>query len=261
MPRDIDDVLKFRQDISPFLIHLCRDNNQVTAESALTDILKQKQLKASSYQISDARFGIRMQDMDKMEQESKMDYFSAVCFTETPLMDIHCLLEIQSREIQLKQYGLVFRKDKLKVKGVSPVLYLSNWINDKEEKIKRDKIVQALSSLINTPYAEVAKEILPLISTYGYKIQAPDASKRSPGIVDFIWEREWRYPHSKGSFRFSRDDIFVGLCPHEMINDFERRSSKNGLNIPFIDPCRNTKWYADKLIRARHDSGLDFSVV
>jgi len=51
---------------------------------------------------------------------------------------------------------------------------------------------------------EAAKQILPLISVFGKKL-------RASGEIDFLWEREWRYPSVYGDLQFDENDVFVGL--------------------------------------------------
>jgi hypothetical protein len=53
-----------------------------------------------------------------------MRFFGAVCFTETPLSEVHCL-DIEKRTVEWEPYGVVFLKDRLLIRGVSPVLYLN----------------------------------------------------------------------------------------------------------------------------------------
>lgn len=77
------------------------------------------------------------------------------------------------------------------------------------------------------------------------------------GEVDFTWEREWRHASSNKIFGFAIEDVFIGLCPHEEIDYFENRLP----DLKFFDPRRNIKWYAEKLIKSRHRSGIDYSVV
>src|SRR5947209_6069355 len=108
--RPIDDILKFRGDIPPFLVHLTRNLDNVTAKERLRSILNQGQLHASERQISDARFGTFTNNMSAADLKR---FFGAVCFTETPLSEVHCLLEIQYRNVNLEPYGLVFLKQKL----------------------------------------------------------------------------------------------------------------------------------------------------
>jgi hypothetical protein len=186
--------------------------------------------------ISDARFFIS-------SAEKKNQFCRAVSFTETPLNEIHCLLEIEGRRVQLEPYGLVFLKEKLQKKGVAPVFYLNNELNDK------GIVLQALCTWIEN-YPEHAKKIIPLISTFG-------AGLLSRGRIDFSWEREWRYPSVMGNLGFEPTDVFVGICPNDEIEYFEGRFP----DINFVDCQRNMKWYANKLIQMRRTRNLKCSVV
>lgn len=89
------------------------------------------------------------------------------------------------------------------------------------------------------------------------KITPPRAQVASAGTKDFSWEREWRFPASQGRFKFTIQDVFIGLCPDEEIRYFEREFRP----LKFIDPRRPTEWYATRLINARDRLGLEYSVV
>lgn len=247
--REIQEILNFRTDISPFLVHLTREYNGNAAKENLENIIKEKTLKQSGNRISDARFGI---DDLTLEEEERKQIFGAICFTETPLNEVHCLLEIQHRNFDLKPYGLVFMKERLSNRGVSPVFYLNNKNGDK------DGVLRVLCSLCmkNTTKKE-AKKILPLIACFGKHITAPNARTPQNGDQDFLWEREWRYPYIDGDFTFTEEDVFVGLCPDEEIAYFERKLP----NVKFVDPIRNMKWYAHELVQARKRLKLACSVV
>jgi hypothetical protein len=261
--RSIDDILLFREDISPFLVHLTRDmlddNNKVkeSAKTTLKKIISKKRLEIGNPRVSDARFGLSWNKLLKgygwkdciLSEEEMVSFFSAICFTETPINEIHCLLEISRRQVQLKPYGLVFLKERLQKQGVSPVLYLNN------EKDDKDKVFQAICSLIRA-YPREAAEFLPLIAVFGNRITAPNADKQH-GHVDFRWEREWRLPASQSPLSFDADDVFIGLCPHTEIEEMESLFPSVG----FIDPTRNMKWYASKLIDSRKRCELKHSVV
>ncbi|MBD3205787.1 hypothetical protein GF319_05510 [Candidatus Bathyarchaeota archaeon] len=248
MTRDIKDILYFRQDISPFLVHLTRDDDeQFSPEEKLEKILDTYQLIPGGGLVSDVRYGRRTTDIS---QQDLKRYFGAICFTETPLNEVHCLLDISYRNINLSPYGLVFLKDRLIEKGVGPVLYINNVNAD------MDDVFTALSTLLES-HPNEAKKILPMFSVFGQKIHPPGADGRPSGLVDFRWEREWRYPSAYGNLDFTAKDVFIGLCPHEKISYFD--SLFNG--IDFIDPCRNMKWYATKLIAARQRLDLKYSVV
>jgi Putative abortive phage resistance protein AbiGi, antitoxin len=253
--RQIKDILHFRTDISPFLVHLTRDpdpmldlfNSKVRAEDVLKKIIEEKQLLPGSHEISDARFGMETREM---AEEDKIKYFGSICFTETPLDEIHCLLDITKRSVNLSPYGLVFLKEKAISKGVQPVFYINNSQGDK------DSLVQALCTLIYTSPDEAA-HILPLVAIFGKKLHPKGARREVHGEVDFTWEREWRYVPSNGPYQFSEDEIFIGLCPEDKIEEFEKRWPP----IEFIDPTKNIKWHATKLINARKRLKIKYSVV
>lgn len=242
----IQDVLLFREDISPFLVHLARNNGSQTAQNTLLSIAQDKKLKCGSDPISDARFGVNTTGMGADE---KKELFCAICFTETPLNEVHCLLEIDKRQIHLAPYGLVFLKDNAVRNGVEPVIYINNYLADK------NPVIQSLCSL-KDQFPEAAALLLPLISVMGKKFTPPGGNP-SDDEVDFYWEREWRYVANRGDYPIKNEEIFVGLCPDSEISDFE--SAFQG--IEFIDPMRNMKWYASKLIKARQRLNIKNSVV
>jgi len=234
--RDIKEILYFREDISPFLIHLTKPNKGRTAECNLEKIIRGRKLIAGEDPISDAKFCID-------DEETKKQYCRAISFTETPLNEIHCLLDIVGRSCDLEPYGLVFLKDELRRKGVAPVFYLNNERNNKLS------VIRALCRLIEIE-PESAKQILPLISSFGKKL-------RSLGDIDFLWEREWRYPSKEGDLQFNESDVFVGICPHGEIDQFEKLFP----SVQFVDCRRNMKWYASKLVVARQQHDIKFSVI
>ncbi len=244
--RRIEEILYFRSDISPFLVHLTRNSEIGTADENLDSILGNKFLMPGGDLISDARFGVSLGTMSRVDQ---LRFFSAISFSETPLSEIHCLLEISRREVNLEPWGVVFLKDRLKRRGVSPVIYVNN------EQADKDDLVRALVGLRRTA-PDAAAQILPLVSVVGSRLR-PMGGAYHPGRVDFSWEREWRYAEDNGLFEFTEDDIFLGLCPHNQIDMLERKYRP----ILFIDPRRNVRWYARKLVNARKRLDLKYSVV
>jgi hypothetical protein len=247
MMRNIDDILLFRSDISPFLVHMTKKSGDLSARLILEKIIDELQVKPGRAEVSDIRYGGYTKNMS---EEDRLTYFGATCFTETPLDEIHCLLDINYRQINLEPYGLVFLKDNLLKKGVSPVMYLNNETGDKNE------VAQALFSL-SSSHRAAAAQLLPLLSLFGRKVQSPFAAQAPKGRIDFRWEREWRQPYTKGSVSFSEDDVFIGLCPHEEIDYFEKLLP----TLRFVDPLRPMKWYASKLIEMRQRVDLKYSVV
>ncbi len=245
--RSIDDILLFRGDISPFLVHLTKGKESATAAQVLKQIILERKVKPGATLVSDVRYGGFTNGMNEDDQR---DFFGATCFTETPLDEVHCLLEVQYRNINLEPYGLVFLKENLSKKWVSPVFYLNNEAGDK------DSVAQDLFRLIETS-ERTAERLLPLFAVFGQKIKHPGAHEEPVGRVDFRWEREWRQPYYKGGVEFTENDVFVGLCPDEEIAAFEQLFA----GIPFVDPRRPMKWYATKLIRSRQRLDIKVSVV
>lgn len=243
--RDIDSILLFRNDISPFLTHLTRETDS-KAHDNLESILRSHSLKYGAEPFSDASYGFSAYDLTP---EIKLKYFSAISFTETPLGEIHNLIDIAYRQIELEPYGLVFIKNHLKAKGVSPAIYINNKKGDK------DKVIRALCSLINS-HPEEASEILPLVAVFG-RFFRPVVGPSKDKEVDFSWEREWRFVSKEHEFKFENNDVFIGLCPHNEIRHFEETFDW----LKFIDPTRNIKWYAEKLVKARKEANLQYSVV
>jgi len=245
--RDINDILQFRTDISSFLVHLTRKQNGNNAKDILMTIIREMKLRQSGKKISDARFGI---DDNEISVQERKDFFSAICFSETPLTETHSLLDIEGRQVKLEPYGLVFLKEQLAQKNVSPVFYVNNKANDKE------KVLEALLAL-REKHPLQAKLILPLIAIFGQKVTAPNAKVKQNGKVDFSWEREWRYPHIQGDLDFDNKDVFIGLCPDNEISDFESVFQP----ITFVDPKKDMKFYGTKLTEARDRLSLKCSVV
>jgi hypothetical protein len=252
--RRIDECLYFREDISPFLVHLTR---QATDGTHPRDVLKRiigvpdhgnqhGCLKCGPYPVSDVRFGVHYNEFD---DATRLRFFGAICFSETPLREVHALIDIENRLVNLSSYGLVFVKSNLQGKGVAPVWYVNNVPGDMES-VLHDLGVWAKTA------PSAAARTLPLIAIVGRKVTAPGAAPQT-GSVDFSWERGWRFPAARGDLLFSGEDVFAGLCPHDEIAEFERLFPP----VPFVDPRHNMRQYAQKLIESRERFDFLHSVV
>lgn len=250
MARDIKNILKIRNDISPFLIHLTKSIKDGKAAKAVFQegIIVGKQLQAGGKDVSAASYTT---PKDGLKENDYRAYFRAVCFTEAPLSEIHCFFDIDYRNINLEPYGFVFLKDNLKIKEVSPVFYINNYGVDRTDVLK-----QFCECIITNPGA--AREILPLMASMGKKLNVGGGGAE----IDFSWEREWRYPAFKGHFDIVHDDVFIGLCPDNEIGEFEALYfATYGERVVFIDPRRNIKYYADKLTSSMSSRGLDLGFI
>lgn len=277
--REIEDILLFRNDISPFLVHLTKNTSKRSAKENLENILKERKLEYGLIDEYKAELDKKLRhddlksripnfmspanyctDLYKLTIKDAIKYFHAISFTETPLDQIHNLLEIGRRNVELEPYGLVFIKKELENKGVMPVWYINNINDDKQPII--EQIVQAL--IERSP--NDAYKILPFIAIFGKGFKRPGSKDVK---VDFRWEREWRYVSENFEFKFDEKDIFIGLCKREDIDYFEEnfgnlyKIERDGKSYPlhFIDPLMNPRYFATKLVNARQRTDLKYSVV
>lgn len=242
MSRNIDDILKFRSDISPFLVHLTKNCDSVSASDVLKEIIKTKELQSDPKNFISSVWYAARDRAHKLDDDKKA-LLRPICFTESPINEIHCLLDISGRNVELEPYGLVFLKKNLAEKGVSPVIYINNHKNGNKDVFQ--EFFKLLSD--NETKFEHLKKLIPLISHFGNKIE-------KTGQHDFTWEREWRYSESK--FIFETKDVFLGLCPHNEIDEFEKCSAQ----FKFVDPYRNIKYYAEKISSLLNEKKINFSV-
>ena len=165
-PLSKENLLDQKRDYSPFLIHLTRDDEGFSAKDVLKQILDDKELRA--YSFTYCFFGKDLEAKDK----SLQDKFKVVCFTETPLDQIDMLLKrVEGRNIDLKPYGLVFKKEFVRQNGGNPVFYMSK---------------------------NLARSLWPLYNK-GVEKQFSDGENSLLALVticeewnDWHWEREWR---------------------------------------------------------------------
>lgn len=279
--RKIDDILLFRNDISPFLVHLTKDTEK-SAKENLESILNDRKLKYGYVDEYKSKLDTKIGDEEDIKKgipklmsvanycydlyeltlKDAIKYFHAISFTETPLDQIHNLLNIGGRDVKLKPYGLVFIKEKLENKEVMPVWYINN-INGNKQNIL-EKVVQTL--IKNNP--DQAYKILPFITIFGKGFKRKSSQQKSSQKdveVDFRWEREWRYVSDDFEFEFNEKDVFIGLCPKDDIKYFEKKFGDqykiDEKPLHFIDPLMNPRYFATKLVEARQRADLKYSVV
>lgn len=233
--RDIKHVNYFRKDISPFLVHFTKDGSGYDsslpekAYDKLLKILDDMCLKSSRAFVSSVAVVVEPEDPSK--KEDIHDCLRAVCFSETPLSQIHCLLDIKQRSTNYAPYGLVLLKKSCEEQGACPVLYV-------ERKDSSDAPSDGFSyfSEILQQYPRLddrgqkfCKEIIPLINSFPLGVKG--------GYKDFRWEREWRYPKNKGDFGLDNQSIFAILCDHNQIPDLKKTEQYEqlGESVPIID--------------------------
>src|SRR5258707_230096 len=112
-----------RDDLSRFLVHLTREYDDTPARDNLVSILRDKTIEARNAHC------LFIHDINGRDFSQKLrKAFRTVCFTETPLPQLHRLSgEIPGRRVALSPYGLVFAKRALIDRGASPAIYINAY--------------------------------------------------------------------------------------------------------------------------------------
>lgn len=243
--RNIRDILAARRDISPFLVHLTRQTTARSAKEGLVQILSADPFnlargalsKYSSFNYVDS-----FPDVDR----AVIDRLQAVSFSETPLDEIHCLIDIQGRSVNLSQFGLILLKQPLVSRHrISPVLYISTQ-NEAHRTAYLAVINELYTAALARPDSKIC-DFMVYFESFGPQL-------RGNGNTDFYWEREWR---SVTDVTFTTDDVFLGLCPETEIADLEARFRP----IRFIDPKMNPRYFSTKILARKEELNLKFNLL
>jgi hypothetical protein len=227
--RDIAEVLNRRADLSTFLVHLTRRDEErgTTAIDNLASILSDGCIQArSAYGF--AKNVARAGDTQKV-----------VCFSETPLEHINSLFDIAGRQINMEPYGLVFTKVVARQKGALPVWYVQKGSAQEQalDELRMDAWTKGEDDWPTHPGAK----LFPFVELMG---TAPGYRK------EFWWEREWRHA---GDFCFRRRaDLAIVVAPEKQHERLRARFA--GLRA-VIDP----DWSLERVIASL--VGLDPATV
>lgn len=199
--RNISSVLNQRSDLSTFVVHLTKANGAVSAADNLRSILRQRTIEARTAM----GFCARIDSVsDQLTQR-------VVCFSETPLDELHALFaEIRGRGVHLAPYGVVFTKVTARRKGVNPV-----WYVDDGDGHELD-LVRALQALRRSALAgpgEFASNPMSRLAPFIEMMGTNQHHRR-----EFWWEREWRHV---GDYQFLDTEVALVLCPEDQIAAFE----------------------------------------
>ncbi len=217
----VEEFLDKKQDYSPFLVHLTKDDEFVwddekhttPAKDVLDTILSEKTLKALNH------FCLFSKNLKKSQNVSLQDKFRVVCFTETPRDQIHILLtELGGRNFKPKPYGLVFKKEYIRKREGNPVFYVTK------------EIAKPLWQLYWPICSEEVQSSGKLCKLLALVTVCEEGN-------DWHWEREWRIV---GEFKFILEDIYCGFCPEEHIDYFELKYPP----VKFISP----DWSENKIL-------------
>ena len=219
--------LSKRTDISIFLTHLTRDTDWGNAKENLISIINELTIRAYSHYCLFSP--ILKNELPKIQNK-----FNVVCLTETPLNNISLLVDIPNRQIDLKPYGILFKKSTLvKEYGVNPVFYaydeeLLNYFKDQYNRYINEYKDRKKGTKTSSNYLKFY-ELGALINKVGEN-------------HDFHWEREWRI---KGNLNFNITDIFSIIAPeHEHKSIKEAVIDEDIKKIPFID----IKWSIEEIV-------------
>jgi len=187
---------KVRDDISRFLVHLTRDYAGLSAQENLCSILRAKTVKARNAHCLFHHKLVQYSASDVLRKK-----FRTVCLTEAPFPQIRFLAqEVPGRNIRLKPFGLVFRKEDLLEKGASPAIYLNAKGTSLREYLLSEFARHFKKrSQYKTLKRDFGQDADSIINYYALINVVSDR-------YDFSWEREWRYP---GNLHFEFHELYA----------------------------------------------------
>lgn len=217
-----ENVTEHREDISRFIVHLTRDDTETfedgkTARNNFQSILKEKKIRPY---LAHCLHKHKLHDIDTIIRKQ----FRVVCFTEVPLNQIKELFKpIYGREIQLEEYGFVFRKKFLIEKEAQPAIYINSYNNNDFLKESFNRIFESAKK---NKFKGKGWRILPYINNMNEK-------------YDFTWEREWRLTKT---LKFKYSDLVCVILPEGNENDIKDILLKAGIAV--ISP----NWTYEKIV-------------
>lgn len=222
----IEELLHRRADLSTFLVHLTRDQDDgASARDNFLSILRSRRIEARN------ALGMAKDGTATIDQR-------VVCFTETPLEHTWMMCkDIERRLYSFDRYGFVFPKRWARSRGVNPVWYLDispghRWLTNPINALidKADAGADVAEIYEITPFLE---QMGPINGGCNYK--------------EFWWEREWRH---RGDFRFVPDDLVAAFAPeedHETLGD--ELADLGAADVRLLDPT----WGMERMIAAFAD--------
>ena len=227
-----------RDDMSKFVVHLCRKHEGSTARQNLISILADRTIEARTAHCLFSPLFTKLQFTDVLQSA-----FKTVCFTETPLNQITPLCrKIPGRRFELQPYGLVFHRDHIFSSGGSPAIYINSDGTD-----LRDYLIEqfrahfdGIKSLRKFKRNQRLRHEQ-IIQYYSF------INKMGTGY-DFSWEREWRF---NGDFSFKYEDLvaIIAKSPLMLKTQIKKRIKGprgNSLlrKIPIISP----EWGYERIV-------------
>ena len=113
----IRELIARRTDLSTFLVHLCRDEPELSAIDKLKRILESETVRAGKALGPAVK---KLEDAGLQTESQKV-----VCFSEVPLEYVYLLTgEIEGRQQQFEPYGVALTKAQGRQWGLNPIWYL-----------------------------------------------------------------------------------------------------------------------------------------
>ena len=232
----IDEVIRYRSDLSSYIVHLTRKHKfapDVSAEGNLKAILRGRTIEAKAVH-GHAPSTLRARGV------------LAVCMTETPLQYLPLLAQpIEHRSVQMTEWGVALTKYTARLKGANPILYSHAYPNAAGGAHQPSDALRTLQNLldrgtINEELASAAETLL----AFSSKMQR-DGGRPN----EWWWEREWR---KVGDLTFTYNELAFGTAPRDRVTEMEDwTESTLGTRIRFLSPS----WTLEEMIG--HLAGLD----
>jgi hypothetical protein len=204
-----------RDDYSPFVVHLTRDDrsdNGATALANFNSILRERRIRAYN---AHCLHGKKLKQLDLVQQNR----CKVTCYTETPLDQIkHLTQPIPGRSHNFDPFGFVFHKEFLLENNAQPVTYVNSY---GPSNVVREGFDTAFATAKKTGHKGKTWRILPFVSALHER-------------CDFGWEREWRIA---GDLKFKLDDLVCVVLPETNYGPLKYTLNKRG--IAFISPDWN----------------------
>jgi len=216
-------AMQKRDDMSPFMIHLTRNDAGEYSDSSVggsarenfESILEDKRIIAVEPHCLHG-------DLIRKLPGKTQRQFRVACFTETPISHLKRFLEVR-RGVQLEAYGFVFERDFLYEKDAQPAIYFSEYYGNKAQRQAFDKVY---SIAAKGNFTGKTWRILPFVNVMhdGH---------------DFAWEREWRVA---ADVEFDFSDLVCVILP-ECEHGLRKKMAAEA--IPAIDP----DWNHDQVVQ------------
>ncbi|MFG1771736.1 abortive infection system antitoxin AbiGi family protein [Nocardia salmonicida] len=201
----ITELLHRRSDLSTFLVHFTRGDDDAEALKNLMGMLTDHAIEART------RYGMAAKLSHPTGAIAEKQ--RVVCFTDTPLE--HCWMmvrEIQGRGWKFQPYGIAFTKSYARARGCNPVWYINqtpghDWLTRPLDRLYKAVEKQCADDPFLDPETLDILQIAPFLEQSGVG-------------KDFFWEREWRF---RGHFDFGgpptswpclRQNVCISRCGH-----------------------------------------------